>query len=231
MKKNIRIFNQQYLVMWILAGEIAVMGTLIKVLHVTPKLATGWLEKLSSYSFAIPMIILLYCLASFISLPQILLSTGVWVSFGLVKGSIIVWVSILIAASVNYWVGKKYGTRLINKMGKGKLADKILLLMERHGFMTSFSSRIIPSGSFLLINMAAGIKIRYFDFITGTAIGIIPKISILAFATEGVKGRITGKNIEHAMLHFGAAIFCAIVFIALYFYLRKKQQKIRASLT
>ena len=56
-------------------------------------------------------------------------------------------------------------------------------LIGKNGFMASLIVRLVPSAPFIVVNMAAGVtpmKVR--DFVAGTAIGIIPKIALTAFA-------------------------------------------------
>ena len=86
------------------------------------------------------------------------------------------------------------GAERVGRFG-GKLVSKFISIIRRHGFWTSLTVRIVPSGPFVVINMAAGVAgMTYWAFIAGTAIGIIPKIVAVAFFGGGVQGAATGKG-------------------------------------
>ena len=71
--------------------------------------------------------------------------------------------------------------------------------MGRNGFFASFIVRLVPSAPFIVVNMAAGVTpMRVTAFAFGTALGIVPKIVLVAFAGNSIvrlmKGEI-GKEV------------------------------------
>jgi uncharacterized membrane protein YdjX (TVP38/TMEM64 family) len=75
---------------------------------------------------------------------------------------------------------------------------RFVKLIARNGFFASFIVRLVPSAPFIVVNMAAGVTpMRVVDFLLGTAVGIVPKIMLTAFAGNSIfrvlRGQI-GKN-------------------------------------
>ena len=154
----------------------------------------GWFEKLADLPYAIPGTILIYMVAAFAGAPQWMLHGGSVLAFGPVFGSFMAWISTLVSASFDFWLGRRLGAERVGKFG-GKLVDKFISIIRRHGFWTSLTVRIVPSGPFAVINMAAGVAgMTYWAFVAGTAIGIIPKIVAIAFFGGGIQGAATGKS-------------------------------------
>ena len=57
--------------------------------------------------------------------------------------------------------------------------------LARHGFWASAVIRLVPTLPSIVINAAAGCTpMRFRDFIAGTAIGSVPKMALIAFASH-----------------------------------------------
>jgi len=154
----------------------------------------SWFQQIADVPYAIPATILIYTVAAFASAPQWMLHGGAVLAFGPVYGSMVAWISTMVSASFDFWLGQRLGEDRINKFG-GKLVQRFISVVRRHGFWTSLTVRVVPSGPFVVINMAAGVAgMTYLAFLAGTAIGIIPKIVAIAFFGEGIQGAATGKG-------------------------------------
>jgi NAD(P)-dependent dehydrogenase (short-subunit alcohol dehydrogenase family) len=86
-------------------------------------------------------------------------------------------------------------------IGTGVLLDAVretgvqrfVRLIARNGFFASFIVRLVPSAPFIVVNMAAGVTpMRALDFSLGTALGIIPKIALTAFAGGSIVRLLNG---------------------------------------
>jgi uncharacterized membrane protein YdjX (TVP38/TMEM64 family) len=76
-----------------------------------------------------------------------------------------------------------------------------MTLIGRNGFLASLLVRLVPSAPFIVVNMAAGVTpMRTLDFAGGTALGIIPKIALTAFAGGAAFRALTGGGIGHVAL-------------------------------
>jgi uncharacterized membrane protein YdjX (TVP38/TMEM64 family) len=76
-----------------------------------------------------------------------------------------------------------------------------MALIGRNGFLASLLVRLVPSAPFIVVNMAAGVTpMRTIDFAAGTALGIIPKIALTAFAGGAAFRALTGGGAGHILL-------------------------------
>lgn len=153
-----------------------------------------WFQKLAEAPYAIPGTVLIYTVAAFAGAPQWMLHGGSVLAFGPIFGSFMAWISTMVSASFDFWLGRRMGSERVGKFG-GNLVKKFIAIIRRHGFWTSLTVRVVPSGPFVVINMAAGVAgMTFLAFLAGTAIGIIPKIIAVAFFGGGIQGAATGKS-------------------------------------
>lgn len=168
--------------------------------------------------FGLPLTILTFVLAAFLGAPQWALVAGVVVAFGPMNGGVYAWVATLVSASLNFWLGRWMGAERLQRYG-GELINRIIRVVRKNGFVTSFAVRFVPTGPFVLVNMAAGVsRMRFVSFIMGTALGIIPKIAVVALVGQGL---ISGSEGRLAMSVF---IGLALVLLGVMFFARKRLQ-------
>jgi len=179
-----------------------------------------WFEQFRDSSWALPIIILTFIAASFIGLPQWALFAATIVTFGLGYGATYAWVSTLMSASANFWVGKWIGAERLKRYG-GDFINRMTNMIRRNGFVASFVVRLVPTGPFVLVNMTAGIShMRYAAFLGGTALGIIPKILVVGLFTQGIVSGAQGDILKLGFVILGLIIL-GIMFLA-----RGKLQKL-----
>ncbi len=176
----------------------------------------SWFAEISQTRWSFLIVVLTFLAAAFLGVPQWMLIAGVVVAFGPIPGAFYAWISTLISASLNFWIGRWVGAERVKLFG-GDLVNRIISVVRKNGFMTSLAVRLVPTGPFVLVNMAAGVShMRFLSFISGTAIGIIPKILIVAFLGQSV---ITGADGKLYMLGFLAL---AILFMGLMLVARRR---------
>ena len=153
-----------------------------------------WFKTAASSPFAVPGTILIYVLTAFASVPQWMLHTGSIVAFGPVFGSLVAWIATMVSACFDFWLGRRVGSVRMGKIN-GRLIGRFIAVVREYGFWTSLVVRIVPTGPFVFVNMAAGaMQMRFWFYFFGTAIGIIPKIIIVALVGKGVEGIVVGKG-------------------------------------
>ena len=175
-----------------------------------------WFEAFASSPWSLLIVIATYVFAAFLGVPQWMLIAGTVFGFGPVAGSIYAWVSTLISATINFWIGRKVGAERIREFG-GELVNRIIRVVRKNGFITSLAVRLVPTGPFVIVNMAAGVShMTFWAFIGGTALGIIPKILIVAFLGQGVLSGVEGK------LYMLGFLLLALIFMGLMLIARKR---------
>lgn len=179
-------------------------------------------EYLRESGYGLPLTILTFVLAAFLGAPQWALIAGVIVAFGPVNGGAYAWIATMVSASLDFWLGRWIGAERLQRYG-GDLVNRIIRIVRRNGLVTSFAVRFVPTGPFVLVNMAAGVShMKFPSFFAGTALGIIPKIAIVALVGQGL---ISGGEGKVVMTVF---IGLALLLIGFMFLARKR---LRAEVT
>ena len=175
-------------------------------------------ENIRSSGYGLPLTILTFVLAAFLGAPQWALIAGVVLAFGPMTGAIYAWIATMVSASLDFGLGRWMGAERLQRYG-GELVNRIVRIVRKNGLVTSFAVRFVPTGPFVLVNMAAGVsRMKFPSFFLGTALGIIPKIAIVALVAQGLISGAEGK------LVMGGFIGLALALIALMFLARKRLQ-------
>lgn len=147
-----------------------------------------WFESFQNSPYIIPIVFATFLAGSFLSLPQWALFAAMVAVFGPIQGGLLSWAATLLSASVNFAVGKGLGySRLKTHIQSDGRIDRFLVKLKENGFLACFIVRFVPTGPFIFVNMlAGGSGIRFLSFISGTALGIIPKILIIVLLGQGV---------------------------------------------
>ncbi len=167
-------------------------------------------------NYAIFIVIFIFVTGSFLGAPQWALITACVVGFGPSLGALYAWLATMSSASVNFGLSRLLGQKRLSRFTGPKI-NAILARVEKNGLLWSFVVRLVPTGPFILVNLAAGIStIRYASFFTGTALGIIPKIIVMALIAKGVFAGLDGRLMSLAF------IALAVIAIGMTFWLQKR---------
>jgi uncharacterized membrane protein YdjX (TVP38/TMEM64 family) len=156
----------------------------------------AWLRAASG-PWSLPVAVLAFAALAFVGVPQIMLIAAAVVAFGPTTGSLYSWVGTMASSVVGFYLGRVAGANVLERIS-GESVGRFVKLIARNGFFASFIVRLVPSAPFIVVNMAAGVTpMRVVDFLLGTAVGIVPKIMLTAFAGNSIfrvlRGQI-GKN-------------------------------------
>lgn len=165
--------------------------------------------------WALPVAVSAFAVLAFIGVPQFVLIAAAVVAFGPWTGLAYSWIGTMVSSSIGFWLGRTFGGRLIRDVAGDGVA-RFMKLIRRNGFMASLIVRLVPAAPFIVVNMAAGVALmRFRDFLGGTAIGIIPKIVLTAFAGNSVVEILRGGGLQHfVLLALAAVIWVGGAFIA-----------------
>jgi uncharacterized membrane protein YdjX (TVP38/TMEM64 family) len=163
-------------------------------------------EVAASKWYALPLTILVYVIMSFFGAPQFVLMAATMVAFGPAYGFAYAWIATLCSASVNFWMGKGVGARLLERFG-GEWMNRAAEFVGRNGLMASALVRVVPSGPFIVVNMAFGAsKTPYWAFLVGTALGTAPKILVVGLTGQSLLAALSGQNLLYAAALLLAAL-------------------------
>lgn len=160
--------------------------------------------------WALPVAVGAFAALAFIGVPQFVLIAAAVVAFGPWTGFTYSWIGTLVSSLVGFWLGRTFGGRLLQDLAGDGVA-KFMKLIGKNGFLASLIVRLVPSAPFIVVNMAAGVtpmKLR--DFAAGTAVGIIPKIALTAFAGNSIVQALKGGGQRHIVM----LVIAVVVWIA-----------------
>jgi uncharacterized membrane protein YdjX (TVP38/TMEM64 family) len=189
--------------LFVMVAAIFVIGRF--VLGVGAEDVQGGFDRAAADGYALPLTIIAFIVLSFLGAPQFGLIAAAVLAFGPVTGFWHAWIGTMAAATVNFYAGRLMGADFVRRYG-GDTVNRISDFVGRNGFWASLVIRIVPSAPFVVVNAAAGVSaMSILAFLGGTAIGIVPKTALVAFASEGVMQLATqGDLVMAGLLALGA---------------------------
>ncbi|MDO8379032.1 TVP38/TMEM64 family protein [Phenylobacterium sp.] len=173
-----------------------------------------WLGSASG-AWALPTAVAAFALLAFIGVPQFMLIAAAVVAFGPWTGFAYSWIGTMVSSLVGFYLGRFAGAKALQTLS-GESMQRFMGLVGRNGFLASLIVRLVPSAPFIVVNMAAGVTpMRVVSFAAGTALGIIPKIGLTAFAGNSIVQAMKGGSLKHvAWLVAVAALWIGIGWFA-----------------
>lgn len=147
----------------------------------------------ASGPLALPAAVAAFAALAFVGVPQFMLIAAAVVAFGGWTGFAYSWVGTMVSALVGFYLGRAAGAPALARFS-GAGVKRFMDHLGRNGFLASLIVRLVPSAPFIVVNMAAGVTpMRSLDFAAGTAIGIVPKIALTAFAGASIARAMRGE--------------------------------------
>ena len=144
-----------------------------------------WLGAASG-PWALPVAVAAFAVLAFIGVPQFVLIAGAVVAFGTWAGFAYSWIGTMVSSLVGFYLGRVAGAKALERFS-GPGVTRFMGMVGKNGLLASLIVRLVPSAPFIVVNMAAGVTpMRLLDFTLGTAIGIVPKIALTAFAGSSI---------------------------------------------
>jgi uncharacterized membrane protein YdjX (TVP38/TMEM64 family) len=147
--------------------------------------------KYSAFAF-----ILLYGLKPIVFIiPASLLSIIAGSIFGPFKSLLLSLIGCFLSGTLAFYMSRFLGKSFVNKLLKGK-ALNLNSSIEKHGFKIMLAMRLSFIFPYDALSFAAGLsEMKYYDFILGTMIGIVPEILTYSFMGNNIKNPLSIKFI------------------------------------
>jgi phospholipase D1/2 len=161
-----------------------------------------------------PLILLVvYVVAGLLAMPFAILMTATVVVFGVWPGLLYAMVGALVAGSLVFSLGRVGGRALvedwIGRRHSPLLAD-LNTRIARRGVIAIALIRLTPL-PYSLVNAVAGVsKVRYRDFAIGTAIGLVPVLTLIATVSTRLDAWLEHPDVNQ-FLALVAVVLCAFV--------------------
>lgn len=152
-----------------------------------------------------------FVVLAFIGAPQVVLIAATVAVFGPGEGMVLSWCATLVSASVGFALGRIGGAPALQRLLGGR-GGRVLAFIGRNGFLASLIIRLVPSGPFIVVNMALGAaRVPTAWFLGGTGAGILPKIALVAFGAHGLSEALRGDNLAALLFFAGAGVVWALI--------------------
>lgn len=206
-----------------LAASVLAVGVLVIDRAWLSETLSSWLRLLRDAWWAPGVVTGLFTTLAFVGAPQFLLIAATVAVFGPGEGIVLSWVATMISASVGFLLGRIAGAEALQRLG-GDLVKRIAGVVKEQGFLATIIVRIVPSGPFILVNMALGASgMRTSWFVGGTGVGSLPKILIIGFAGQSVTQIFSGEN----LMAIGFLAAAAVVWLVMVFVVRPMLRRAR----
>lgn len=134
----------------------------------------GWAREVGRAWWVPILTVLAFTPASYVMFPRPLITLFAVIAYGPIWGFVIAMTGIQVAAWTTYVAGKRLEPSTVRRMAGAKM-DKILQVLRRRGLLAMTALRLVPLAPFAVEGVVAGaIRMRMWEFLLGTAIGILP---------------------------------------------------------
>ncbi|NNU17153.1 VTT domain-containing protein [Parvularcula sp. ZS-1/3] len=164
-------------------------------------------------------VVILFVGLALVGFPQALLYAATVAVFGAWQGGLFAWSATMVSSAVTFGMGKFLGARWVNKIS-AKRAEELIEIVRERGLLASMIVRWLPTAPLVVVNSICGASgMAFWKFMTGTGLGVIPKLAFIAFFTDqlGAIARFLTSGDTSAIF---AIILIAALWIGFFFFCR-----------
>jgi phosphatidylserine/phosphatidylglycerophosphate/cardiolipin synthase-like enzyme/uncharacterized membrane protein YdjX (TVP38/TMEM64 family) len=196
------------------------IGGLVALWHYTPLAAVAspdriieWAEDFGGRPWAPPAIIAAYTPASFVMFPRPLITLAAVVAFGPWLGVAYASAGILLAATANYWVGRRMKRATVRRIAGDKL-NRVSDVLRRRGLVAMTVVRLVPIAPFPVVGLVAGaVRVRFRDYLLGTFFGMLPgALATTVFGDQLTEALHDPERINYWLIAGVVAVFAGGIF-------------------
>ena len=187
---------------------------------------TAWMDGMADSPWGLPALIVVFCVAAFLGVPQFALIAAAVAVFGPWAGGAYSWIATMVSGALTFYVGRLTGEQAFRRYA-GKTANRLAGFIGRNAFVASAVVRNVPTGPLLLVNMAFGVShARFLPFWAGMGVGTIPKIILVAFAGRSLLAALSGNPVTAILAALAAVAVYAVIAIWVRQRVRKSGQSV-----
>jgi phosphatidylserine/phosphatidylglycerophosphate/cardiolipin synthase-like enzyme/uncharacterized membrane protein YdjX (TVP38/TMEM64 family) len=135
---------------------------------------TDWARQFADKPWVLVFVIAAYTPACVLMFPRALITMFAVVAFGPWIGFTCAMTGILLAAFAAYAAGTRLDRSSVRRIS-GPQLSRIIRVLRQRGLVAMTALRLVPLAPFVVESVIAGaIRIRLFDFMAGTALGMLP---------------------------------------------------------
>jgi uncharacterized membrane protein YdjX (TVP38/TMEM64 family) len=166
-----------------------------------------------------------YATLATLAAPVSPLAYGAGAVFGVVEGSILVWVASMIGGAAGYAMARTIWAESARRL-LGRHEDKLRMLSEGGPFLTTLRLQLMPVVPFGLFNYAAGTaKLTFFPFWLASGLAILPSTLAAVYVGDRLRAGVRGSGATAFAV--AAAVMLAMFVLSLVPTLFAKRRKRR----
>lgn len=152
-----------------------------------------------------PIFVMVYAGMATLAAPVSPLAYGAGAIFGVMKGSLYVWIGSMIGAAAGYFLARGVWAETARRL-LGRYRHKLRELRHGNVFLNTLRLQIMPMVPYGIFNYAAGAgRFSFLQFLGGTALGIVPGTVAAVYVGDRVVAGLQGSD-RRAFLLAGAVM-------------------------
>lgn len=161
--------------------------------------------------------ILVFTATAYVGAPQVVLIAACALAFGPEIGFWNAWIATIVSGVATYFTGRLTSGETQRRFG-GATGGRFTRFMGKNTFLASFLVRFIPTGPFIVANMAFGAaRANFWAYILGLTLGVLPKTIIVVFFGDSILDAMQGEFLAAAVM----AVLAIALWAALAFFVRR----------
>jgi len=161
--------------------------------------------------------ILVFTLTAYVGAPQVALIAACVVAFGAETGFWYAWIATIVSGVATYFTGRLTSAQTQKRFG-GATGGRFTRFMGKNTLLASFVVRFIPTGPFIVANMAFGaMRANFWAYIIGLGVGVLPKTMMVAFFGNSIMNAFQGEFVTAAVM----AVLAIVVAVAIALIVRR----------
>jgi phosphatidylserine/phosphatidylglycerophosphate/cardiolipin synthase-like enzyme/uncharacterized membrane protein YdjX (TVP38/TMEM64 family) len=155
-----------------------------------------------------------YVGAGLLAFPLLVLVAVTAMVFGPWLGPLYTIAGALLSAALTFAIGRHLGRETIRRLA-GRRVNQLSRRLARRGLLAIVFVRMLPIAPFSIVNVVAGAShIRWFDFLLGTVVGLLPGIVSMTFFVDRALAALRHPGPKtFALLGIALAIVVALVLV------------------
>lgn len=164
-----------------------------------PQRLTSAADRVQGLPWLAPIFVTVYATAAAFATPVSPLAYGAGALFGIMRGSILVWVASMIGATAGYWLARGIWSGPAHRL-LGRYSEKLRALRRGSAFLKTLRVQLLPIVPFGIFNYAAGTsRLAFAQFLAGTALGVAPGTVAAVYVGDRIAAGLE-HNDTHAFL-------------------------------
>jgi uncharacterized membrane protein YdjX (TVP38/TMEM64 family) len=165
-----------------------------------PERVRRWAAALAEMDGALVLVVGAFVFGSLIAFPVTLMIAATAATFGPLFGFVYAGLGALVSGVLTYFIGVWLGRGTLDAL-VGPRINRIRRGIRRSGVLAIATVRLLPIAPFTLVNLVAGAsRIPLTDFVLGTAIGMLPGLTVMSLLGHQIFNVMTQPTLGNTVL-------------------------------